>query len=175
MKKLLYIILLLFTTPLLALPNIKPLNLKKGDTVALISSGFRVQTAQSIQFATERLHALGLKVIYGKTILQQTGYFSGLDQARATDINNMFANPKVKAIIELRGGWGSARTLKYLNFSMIQKNPKIFMGFSDITSLLLAIHKKTGLITFHGPMAGAFPWTHYTVNYLKQILFAGQT
>ncbi len=174
MKKLLFIIICCFiASPLLALPTIKPAPLKKGDTVALISSGFRVNTAQDVQFATERLHALGLNVIYGKTILQQTGYFAGTNQARATDINNMFANPKVKAIIELRGGWGSARTLKYLNFPLIKKHPKIFMGFSDITSLLLAIHKKTGLITFHGPMAAAFPWTHYTVNYLEEILFAG--
>lgn len=100
----------------MALPAIKPAPLNKGDTVALISSGFRVNTSQDVQFATERLQALGLSVIYGKTIFQQTGYFAGTDQARAADINDMFANPKVKAIIELRGGWGSARILEYLDF-----------------------------------------------------------
>ncbi|WP_422409636.1 MULTISPECIES: S66 peptidase family protein [unclassified Endozoicomonas] len=174
MKKLLFIILCwLMTSPVLALPAIKPAPLNKGDTVALISSGFRVNTAQDVQFATERLEALGLSVIYGKTIFQQTGYFAGTDQARAADINDMFANPKVKAIIELRGGWGSARILEYLDFPLIKKHPKIFMGFSDITTLLLAIHQKTGLITFHGPMAAAYPWTQYTVNYLKKILFEG--
>ena len=174
MKKLIIVCLLLISNSLFALPNIKAMRLQKGDTVALISSGFRVNTVQDVQFATERLQALGLKVVYGKSILQQTGYFAGSDKQRAADVNTMFANPNVKAIIELRGGWGSARILKYLNYPMIQQHPKIFMGFSDITSLLLAIHKKTGLITFHGPMAGAFPWTHYTVNYLKKILFAGK-
>ena len=174
MKKLIIVCLLLISSNLFALSNIKPMHLQKGDTAALISSGFRVNTTQDVQFATERLQALGLKVIYGKSILHQTGYFAGSDKQRAADVNAMFANPNVKAIIELRGGWGSARILKYLNFPMIQRNPKIFMGFSDITSLLLAIHEKTGLITFHGPMAGAFPWTHYTVNYLKKILFTGK-
>jgi len=174
MKKIIFISLLLFISTGFALPNIKPMYLQKGDTVALISSGFRVPTAQDIQFATERMHALGLKVVYGKYILKQDGYFAGLDKQRAADINTMFANPKVKAIIELRGGWGSARILKYLNYPLIRQHPKILLGFSDITSLLLAIHKKTGLITFHGPLAASFPWTHYTVNYLKQILFAGK-
>ena len=174
MKKIIFFSLLLLVSNSFAFPNLKPAPLRKGQTVALIASGFRVPTAEDIQFATERLHALGLKVIYGKYILKQTGYFAGSDQQRAADINAMFANPKVNAIIELGGGWGSARVLKYLNYPMIRQHPKIFMGFSDITSLLLAIHQKTGLVTFHGPMAGAFPWTHYTVNYVKQILFSAK-
>ncbi|GAB4392115.1 MAG: LD-carboxypeptidase [Gammaproteobacteria bacterium] len=152
---------------------LKPQSLKPGDTVALISSGFRVSEAMDVEYATERLKALGLKVIYGKAILEQTGYFAGTDEARAQEINEMFANPKVKAIFELRGGWGSARLLDKLDYNLIKQHPKIIIGFSDITALLLAINHQTHLITFHGPM-GSMPWPKMTTEYLKKVLFDGE-
>ncbi len=149
-----------------------PPMLHRGDTVALISSAFRIANNHSLFEARKRLKALGLKTITGKAVLGHDGYFAGSDQARADDINRLFANPKVKAIFELRGGWGSARILPLLNYQLIKRHPKIFVGYSDITSLLLAIHDKTGLVTFHGPMPGYIKyWSDYSAKELKRMLF----
>lgn len=156
-----------------SLPPILPMRLQPGDTVALVSSGFRVPDDEIVGYAKERLEALGLKVKYGKSIFKRDAYFAGTDRERAQDINNMFADPEVKAIFEVRGGWGSNRILPYLNYRLIKNNPKIIVGFSDVTSLLLAIYSKTGLITFHGTM-GVEEWPEFTVNYMKHVLFAGE-
>ncbi|OAJ34368.1 S66 peptidase family protein [Piscirickettsia salmonis] len=151
---------------------IKPSHLERGDTVALISSASRAPTNQSIEFAKERLEALGLNVILGKHVYSRDGYFAGTDAQRADDLNQAFSNPEVKAIFEVRGGWGSSRVLPLIDYDNIKKNPKILIGFSDITSLLLAINKKTGLETFHGTM-GIQSWPEFTVDYMKKVLFDG--
>lgn len=170
MRKLLLLTLFL---PLFALANktVYPAALHTGDTVALISSASHAHNAADIAKARNRLEALGLHVIDGKSIRLKDAYFAGPDNIRAQDINNMFSNPMIKAIFEVRGGWGSARLLDDIDFNIIEANPKIFMGFSDITSLLLAINKKTGLVTFHGPMGASYDWTKYTVSQIKNILF----
>lgn len=147
-----------------------PARLRVGDTVGLVAPGYRVAEDIQIKYAIERMQALGLKVKLGESIYKRYGYFAGNDEERARDINNMFADPEIKAIIALRGGWGSNRILNLLNYKLIKKNPKIIMGYSDITSLLLAINAKTGLITFHGPMA-AQPWTSLTTKHMKDVLF----
>ena len=158
------------TAKAMPINNIKPPALHTGDTVGLVSSASRAFPNEQIKESIERLQALGLKVVLGQSVYQQNGYFAGSDQQRAADINQMFANPKVKGIFEVRGGWGSSRILPYLNYKLIQQHPKVFIGFSDITALLLAIHKKTGLVTFHGTL-GVEPWPAFTVNYMKKVLF----
>ncbi|MBU0744879.1 MAG: LD-carboxypeptidase [Gammaproteobacteria bacterium] len=166
--------LLTLSLTIQAKPNktypILPSRLKVGDTVGLVSPGYRVTENIQIQFAIERMQALGLKVKLGKHVYTRYGYLAGTDENRADDINQMFADPEVKAIIALRGGWGSNRILGLLKYKTIKNNPKIFMGYSDITSLLLAINAKTGLVTFHGPMA-VLTWNEFTTNYAKDILF----
>ncbi len=171
MKSLLLSVLLLFSfvgyaDPLLVAPKLQP-----GDTVELISSGFRIDTFFLFEAAKHRLKKLGLKVVVGNAVTGHSGYFAGDDDARAADINAAFANPNIKAIFEIRGGWGSARLLDKINYAQIQQHPKIFVGFSDITTLLLAIHHKTGLVTFHGPMPGSFTWPSFTTDQLKAMLF----
>lgn len=151
----------------------KPATLRKGDTVGIISSGFRILQDVDLQYAIERLQNLGLQVKVGKAVLKQYGYLAGTDQERADDINQFFADPEVKAIIQLRGGFGSARVLDLLDYSLIAKNPKILLGMSDTTALLLAIYQKTGLVTFHGPNAGK-PWPTFTLDYIKALLFENQ-
>jgi muramoyltetrapeptide carboxypeptidase len=152
---------------------VKPAALKPGDTVGLISSGSPVNDPFLIQHATERLQALGLKAKLGESVFAREGYLAGTDEKRAADLNAMFADPTVKAIIQLRGGFGSNRILELIDYDVIKKNPKIIMGFSDITTLLLAIYAKTGLITFHGPMM-SHPWPAFTTQYVKAILFEGK-
>jgi len=152
---------------------LQPPTLKTGDTVALVASAWRTPDVTEIEDTAARLKALGLKIKYGPSLFKQDAYFAGTDEERAEDLNVMFKDPKVKAILELRGGWGTNRILDYLDYEAIKQHSKILMGFSDITSLLLAVHAKTGLVTFHGPI-GAWPWPAFTVNYLKRVLFSGE-
>lgn len=113
---------------------------------------------------------LGFKTIMGQTLRKKNGYFSGTDEERAQDLMDAFQNKSVHGIFCLRGGWGSARILDKIDFQIIKENPKFFMGFSDITSLLLAIHQKTGLVTFHGPMAHS-AWNAFSTQSFKQVAY----
>jgi muramoyltetrapeptide carboxypeptidase len=112
---------------------------------------------------------LGYRVKLGKHVHKKWGYLAGSDEERLEDIHTMFDDPEVKAIIAIRGGYGSGRLLKYLDYDLIKKNPKIIHGYSDITSLLIAIHQMTGLITFHGPVATS-TFTDYTKKYFYKAL-----
>ena len=85
-------------------------------------------------------------------MLKQSGYLGGTVQERIDDLHDMFRDPEVKAVFALRGGYGSAQLLDRIDYDLIRANPKIFLGYSDITAMHLAIHQKTGLITFHGPV-----------------------
>ncbi|MBV6625509.1 MAG: LD-carboxypeptidase [Rivularia sp. (in: Bacteria)] len=152
-------------------PNviIKPPRLKIGDTVGLISPAGIIDSAD-VEEARKIFTSLGLKVKTGRHILDRYGYLAGQDRNRARDVNAMFADNSVKAIIAMRGGWGGNRILPLLNYNSIRANPKIIMGYSDITSLLLAITARSGLVTFHGPVATS-TWNNFTWKYVKSILF----
>jgi muramoyltetrapeptide carboxypeptidase len=155
-----------------SLTNLKPPRLKIGDTVGLISPASIIEP-QDIEDAKQVLEKLGLQIKTGTHILDRYGYLAGKDADRAQDINIMFADQSVKAIIAMRGGWGCNRILPLLNYPLIRKHPKIIMGYSDITSLLLAINARSQLITFHGAVATS-TWNQFTVDYLKRILFDGE-
>lgn len=152
---------------------IKPRRLKKGDTVGLISPAGIVYYSDEFSIIRESMEALGLKVKEGKNMRNRYGYLAGTDEERASDVNNMFEDPEIDAILCVRGGWGCSRILPLLNYDMIRANPKILIGYSDITALLNAIHAKTGLITFHGPV-GRSDWNSFTLNFFKSILFDGE-
>ena len=152
---------------------IKPKRLAPGDTVALVSPASATFQSVDLQIARESLEALGLKVRLGEHMLERHGYLAGEDRARAGDINALFADRGVAAIHPIRGGWGSSRLLPYLDFDAIRRNPKVLVGYSDITALLLAIHAKTGLITFHGPI-GMGRWDSFSVDYYRRVLFNGE-
>ncbi len=132
---------------------IKPERLKKGDTVGLITPASCAFDPGTIRVGIETLESLGFKVKIGKHIKKKYGYLAGRDEERVEDLHNMFLDDEVKAIVALRGGYGSMRLLKLIDYELIKENPKIFLGYSDITSLCLAIYAKTGLVTFHGPVA----------------------
>lgn len=148
---------------------LKPLALKPGDTIAITSPAGAVwDEAQVITF-TNILKGFGFKVVHGKTLIEKFGYFAGTDDLRATELNAFFADTSVKGIFCMKGGWGCARLLNKLDYSLIEKNPKVLIGFSDITTLLIAIYAKTGLITFHGPV-GNSGWNDYTSNIFKSVV-----
>ena len=149
---------------------LKPPRLKAGDTVGLINPAGATFHPADVTVIEETLAALGLGMKAGENILDRYGYLAGDDKARAKDVNNMFADPEVSALLSLRGGWGCNRLLDLLDYQAISRNPKILMGYSDITSLLLATNAKTGLVTFHGPV-GVSTWNQYSTDFVKKLLF----
>ena len=153
--------------------TIRPKRLARGDTVALVSPANATFNTIDLQIARESLEALGFKVRLGDHMLERHGYLAGEDKARAADINQAFADKSVACIHAIRGGWGSARLLPHLDYETIRRNPKVLIGYSDITALLLAVHGRTGLITFHGPI-GLGRWDPYSLDYYKRVLFNGE-
>ena len=149
---------------------LKPRRLKKGDLVGLINPAGATFHPDDAEIARETMAALGLRVRFGKHLLDRYGYLAGRDKDRAADVNDLFADPGVRALISLRGGWGCARLLGLLDYDMIRKNPKIIMGYSDLTALLLAIQAKTGLVTFHGPV-GISTWNEFSTGHVQRLLF----
>jgi len=149
---------------------VKPRRLKPGDTVGLVSPASATWAAEELVIIQETVEALGLKARRGTHVLDRYGYLAGKDEDRAADLNAMFADDSVDAILCVRGGWGSNRLLPLLDYQTIAAHPKILMGYSDITSLLTAVHARTGLVTFHGPV-GASNWNAYSLAYARRILF----
>lgn len=133
----------------------KAKRLEIGDTIGMVAPA-SPSKASKAEKAAEYLQKLGYKVKAGESVYSSKGYLAGEDELRAADINRMFADQEVRAVFCLRGGYGSQRILDMVDYSLIGDNPKIFMGFSDITALLNAIYQRCGLITFHGPMGGDF-------------------
>lgn len=152
--------------------NIKllPNALKKGDLVGLVSPSAATSEKILTTFAREALEALGFGVKEGKSFFNRRGHLAGTDEERAVDINQMFGDPEIKAVICLRGGSGAARILPLIDYDAIQKNPKPLLGYSDITALHHAIYAKTGLITFHGPM-GTGSWNSFNVRQFERLFF----
>ncbi|EIJ39423.1 putative MccF-like protein (microcin C7 resistance) [Galbibacter orientalis DSM 19592] len=130
---------------------ILPKKLKKGAKVGLIAPGYALSD-KALQNAITNVKAMGYEPFYTSRISGNYGYFSNTDIARVEDIHEMFLNPAIDAIFCARGGYGCTRILKDINFDYIQQNPKILLGFSDITALVNSIYQKTGIVTFHGPV-----------------------
>lgn len=132
--------------------TVKPLRLKQGDKVGLVAPAWLI-TEKELQASVERVKQLGLEPVYPDNILDKHGYFSGTDKQRADRFNDMVKNPDIKGIIFTNGGYGCARILDFIDYDLLKKNPKVIIGFSDSTALLNAVHQKTGVVTFHGPVA----------------------
>lgn len=157
---------------------IKPYSLKKGDVIGLVSPSAPLAGLYShrLKKGIEFLTSLGFKVRIGKNALKVTDYTAGTPRERAEDINEFFGDKNIKGIFSFIGGNHSNQILEYLDFSLIEKNPKVFMGYSDITILDIALYKKSNLVTFYGPMVltqfAEFPRTFsYTEEYfLKAVM-----
>lgn len=147
-----------------------PEALQEGDTIGIVSPASAIFESEPYEIAKESFEAMGLQVKFGKNIKKRYGHLAGSDEERAEELNEMFLDKSVKAIIALRGGSGAARILDKLDYKAISDNPKIFIGYSDITALHLAIFEKTGLVTFHGPVAVS-TWNSFSTDYLKSLLF----
>ena len=150
-----------------------PEHLTKGDTIAIISPSSAIYEYEPYEIAVENFEAMGLKVKLGKYVKSKYGHLAGTDEERASELNIMFADSEINGIVALRGGSGAARILKLIDYNIITKNPKVFIGYSDITALHLAIYTKTGLVTFHGPLAVS-SWNNFSYSIFKNILFKGK-
>ncbi len=129
-----------------------PKKIKQGDTIGIIAPSRPIYNIDDkIKAGIKTLQALGYKVVLGKNLQKQFYYSAGTAQERADDLNEMFSNQEIDMILCATGGITSNQILPYIDFETIRKNPKPFIGYSDITTLLLAIYEKTGLVTFHGP------------------------
>ncbi len=131
---------------------VKPGKLLKGDVIGIISPASSPDEYSKIEAGVNYLEKLGYRVESGKNIGKSTGYLAGTNEERLKDLHDMFRNKNVKAIFCARGGYGSPRLLDKIDYKLIAANPKIFVGYSDITALQLAFMAKTGLATFAGPM-----------------------
>lgn len=147
---------------------IKPPRLQPGDTVALIAPG-GYATEKSIAKARRNIEALGLRVREGASLRAVYGNYGGSVPQRLADLHAMFGDPDIKMIWPIRGGSGCISLLAHLDFDLIRANPKILLGYSDITALHLAIHKHAGLVTFHGPVASS-TMTDYSVEHMMAVL-----
>lgn len=131
---------------------IKPNRLRRGDTIGICAPASPPASDTKLDQGIIYLEQLGFRIELGKNVLRKNGYLAGTDKQRAADLNSLFTNPNVKAIFTVRGGYGSHRILPLLDYKLIKRNPKIFVGYSDITAIQLALLTKCGLITFSGPM-----------------------
>lgn len=138
---------------------LKPPKLKKGDVIKIIApSSFPYHPLMRISMGIDYIRKIGYRVVLGETVKRalQIGYFAAPAEIRAKDLNKAFSDDKVKAIFCARGGIGALEILNYIDFEVIKDNPKIFVGYSDITAIQIALYQKCGLISFHGWMPGVY-------------------
>lgn len=131
-------------------PPIYPPALRAGDTIAFVAPAGRLDRAR-MERARNRLEELGFKVRVPENLYRSRGYLAGDDDVRAAELMAAFEDPEVHAVFPGTGGYGSTRILDLLDYDVVRRNPKVLVGFSDITALHLAIQNQTGLITFHSP------------------------
>lgn len=149
-------------------PVIKPPRLKAGDKIAIVAPGSYI-SEEELQDSIKNLNQLGFETTYSEKVLLQSGYFAGSDKQRAQDLMEKFSDKSVKGIVCARGGYGCSRILPLLDYDVIRSNPKVMIGYSDITALLYGIYQKSGLITFHGPV-GTSSFNDYSVDNFKRVL-----
>ncbi len=131
---------------------IKPVRLEFGDMLGIVAPASAPPDPKNIDRSVEAVEKLGFKPRLAPHVRKRLGFLAGSDRDRAADLMKMFCDPKVKGIVCVRGGYGTARLLGSLDFKLIGRNPKVFIGYSDITSLHCAFLAKAGLLSFHGPM-----------------------
>ncbi len=146
------IALLLLALPAFAeeMVPVKPKGLSPGDTIMIVAPAGEL-SKERITLATKRLRAMGFKVLLPDDIFRSWGYLAGSDEQRAAELMRAFTDPRVDAVFPGTGGYGTMRMLDLLDFNAIRANPKMLIGFSDITGLHLALNKKCNLVTFHSP------------------------
>jgi muramoyltetrapeptide carboxypeptidase len=149
---------------------LKPPVLRPGDTVGIVSPSTQVTDPDKLQLAQRTVDYFGLKAKWGRSVRSHRAMDVATIAERVEDLNDMFRDPDIRAVLCIRGGYGAGQMLADIDYDLIRKNPKILVGYSDITALHLALHKRTGLVTFHGPVLLS-EFTPYTLDCYKRALF----
>lgn len=133
-------------------PKLKPKPLKPGDHVAIIAPSTPADLIK-VKRSEKGLRALGLNPIFYPSCFEHHGHLAGTDEIRLKDLHDAFAAPEIKGIICMKGGSGATRLLDKIDYNLVKSNPKLFIGYSDITALHLAFQSQCNMVTIHGPMA----------------------
>ena len=140
------------------LQPVKPPALRPGDTISIVGPASNIKR-DDLDAGCTALRRAGYRPVYLDSILERDLYFAGTAQRRARELEEMFVRDDVRAVLSARGGYGANYLLKHLDLDKIKSHPKVFVGYSDLTTLLTYFADACGLVTFHGPMA-AKDWTH---------------
>ncbi len=135
--------------------QIRPPALRKGDVIGICAPASPPVHREDIAKGIIYLEGLGYRVEPGRNLLKKDGYLAGTDRERASDLNRFFSDRRVRAIVALRGGYGSMRILPMIDYAAVRADPKIFVGYSDLTAVQMALWTQCGLVTFAGPMVAA--------------------
>jgi muramoyltetrapeptide carboxypeptidase len=151
-----------------------PARLKPGSRVALVAPSGPLPDPGDLNLAAERCRALGLEPVVMPNSGKTWGYLAGTDQERLNDLNTAIADHTISGLWCLRGGSGLSRIVDRVDFESFARQPKVVLGYSDITVLLLALWTRTGVVTFHGPVARAH-LTDFSRSHLERVLFHSGT
>jgi muramoyltetrapeptide carboxypeptidase len=144
--------------------TLKPPRIKEGSTIGIVAPASPYY-GNMLEKCIETFETFGFNVVVGETVYDKQGYLAGNDNKRAQDLNGFFKDKYIDGIICLRGGYGSLRLLDKIDYNAIKHNPKVFIGYSDITALHISINKLCNMVTFHGPVITNF--TEDMDNYTK--------
>ena len=155
---------------------LKPASLRKGSVIRAVAPASSEGNSAALNIGLDKLRELGFNVTLGKCVgrLRTRGYLAATDKERAEELNEAFRENTVNAVFCVTGGYGTLRILPYIDYEMIKAHPKVFLGFSDITTLHVALNQKSGLVTFHGPMIASEMGSEFTDYTEKWLLRAVQ-
>lgn len=149
----------------------KPARLRYGDKIGVITPGSAL-SPQDFEAAMDNIATLGFEPVAATYVNQKYGFLGGTDFQRISDFHEVFRREDIKGVFCARGGYGSARIIEQLDYSLIRQNPKVFIGFSDITAMLNSVYQKTGMYCFHGPVA-ASDFTDFTTKKFYEAVVEG--
>ncbi len=148
--------------------------LRDGDAVALVAPAGPIAADEQFARAEDVVRSLGLVPRIARYARQRRGYLAGSDDERASDFNDAVRDPEIRGIFALRGGYGTMRILDAIDYAALAANPKVVLGYSDLTAILNTITQRTGLVTFHGPVAALSPFTENESAWLRRALMRSE-
>jgi len=154
-------------------PLLRPRRLREGDTVGLINPSGALHDGQAYERAHEALQALGLRTREAPNLRARYGHMAGTPQQRADDLHGCFADDGIHAILAVTGGSGANRVLPLLDWALMRRHPKLLGGFSDLTALIGAVHRHTGLVTLHAPL-GRSEWNAFSVQHFCAVAMTAE-
>ncbi len=153
---------------------LRPHMLREGDVVALVAPAGPLTSDEELRRAENVVRSLGLEPRIMPGAALRLGYLAGTDEQRSADFNDALRDPQVRGIFALRGGYGTMRILDRVDYDAIRRDPKVILGYSDLTALLNAITQRTGVITFHGPVAALSDFTENEVAWLRAAVMSAE-